>query len=389
MASMTKGATTTLYYYDVNNGRQVKFEQTTHSYKVYPNKFYEEKRSGDKNKYVFLGDLRLLTVTGTSTPVANLNFTDHLNSSSITTDSNGNITNLNDYLPYGTDRVNIKNSAFNPSYKFTDQELDDDSGLYYYGARYYNQYIGRFIQVDPINIISPERYILDPQQLNYYSYARNNPIRYIDPTGNVSIETNENDKTFMTIESGDTLSAISQIFGMDYQSLADQLGITDPNKIHAGDRYDVTPLIALGTAGYFNLKNGITIRVDDPGNNAKNQYHSHVYDRYGNQIASENLDGSKHDKGPNIPEKIKQQLINDKKFQKFEELNKEWQDTHKGDKNNSDTTGGDYNNNSGNGNSTQDNAFLMMLNMINPGFRPIPLKIPEFKLNFFRPVFGL
>ena len=54
----------------------------------------------------------------------------------------------------------------------------DGTGLYYYGARYYDPAIGRFISADII-VQSPA----NPQTLNRYSYCINNPLKYIDPTG--------------------------------------------------------------------------------------------------------------------------------------------------------------------------------------------------------------
>lgn len=62
---------------------------------------------------------------------------------------------------------------------FTDQELDPETGLYNYVARLYDPVIGRFISPDPI---VPDPF--DPQTLNRYSYCRNNPLIYVDPTGN-------------------------------------------------------------------------------------------------------------------------------------------------------------------------------------------------------------
>jgi RHS repeat-associated protein len=61
--------------------------------------------------------------------------------------------------------------------KFTGQRLDQ-TGLYYYGARYYDAGIGRFISPDTI---APNP--MNPQSLNRYSYCLNNPLRYKDPTG--------------------------------------------------------------------------------------------------------------------------------------------------------------------------------------------------------------
>jgi RHS repeat-associated protein len=61
---------------------------------------------------------------------------------------------------------------------FTGQRLDDNTGLYYYNARYYDPTIGRFISADTI-VPNPA----NPQSLNRYSYCLNNPLKYIDPSG--------------------------------------------------------------------------------------------------------------------------------------------------------------------------------------------------------------
>jgi len=66
---------------------------------------------------------------------------------------------------------------------FTGHEYDDATDLYYMGARYQNPEIGRFISQDPVFKNSPEEYLTDPQQANSYSYSRNNPLRFVDRTG--------------------------------------------------------------------------------------------------------------------------------------------------------------------------------------------------------------
>ncbi len=65
--------------------------------------------------------------------------------------------------------------------KFTGQRLDD-TGLYSYGARYYDYTIGRFISADTV-----VQSFSNPQTLNRYSYVTNNPLRYTDPTGHVLV----------------------------------------------------------------------------------------------------------------------------------------------------------------------------------------------------------
>jgi len=84
------------------------------------------------------------------------------------------------YKPFG--EIFADTGAMDYAYKFTGKELDDEAGLYYYGARYYDPFLGRFISPDSI-VPSPG----DPQSLNRYSYCRNNPLNRIDPTGNFDI----------------------------------------------------------------------------------------------------------------------------------------------------------------------------------------------------------
>lgn len=75
-------------------------------------------------------------------------------------------------------------SAFSEQRKYIGEEYDADTGLNYLNARYYSSDIGRFISQDPLLVaVPPKDFLSDPQQLNSYSYARNNPINFSDPTG--------------------------------------------------------------------------------------------------------------------------------------------------------------------------------------------------------------
>ena len=77
-------------------------------------------------------------------------------------------------LPYGATR----SGGVPTDYQFTGQRLDAGTGLYYYGARYYDPVTGRFISADTIVPSAGS-----PQALNRYSYVYNNPMRYADPNG--------------------------------------------------------------------------------------------------------------------------------------------------------------------------------------------------------------
>jgi RHS repeat-associated protein len=101
---------------------------------------------------------------------------DHLGSTSVVTNTSGTEYGRIRYYPYGSQR---DSSGFlDTDKKFTGQRLDG-TGLYYYGARYYDPVIGRFISPDTVGP-SP----LNPQSYNRYSYCFNNPLALIDPTGN-------------------------------------------------------------------------------------------------------------------------------------------------------------------------------------------------------------
>lgn len=106
-------------------------------------------------------------------------FEDHLGTSRVMVQAGQNTACYDaDFYPYGGERVITNSCAQN--YKFTGKERDTESGNDYFGARYYASNLGRFLSVDP----SMESVVLrKPQTWNRYSYTVNNPLRYIDPTG--------------------------------------------------------------------------------------------------------------------------------------------------------------------------------------------------------------
>jgi len=101
---------------------------------------------------------------------------DHIGSSSVITDADGRPQQRLAYMPYGATQAN--SGTLDVRHKYTGQELDAEIGLYFYNARYYDPVLGRFTQADTI-VPNPA----NPQTLNRYSYALNNPMRYTDPTG--------------------------------------------------------------------------------------------------------------------------------------------------------------------------------------------------------------
>jgi len=114
----------------------------------------------------------------TYSPVFYYYHTDHLGSVNVLTDRSGQMVQHFEYTPFGVRAFQDNQNAFAVSDGYTGQTQDADTGLCYYGARYYDAQLGRFIQPDPI-IANMD----DPQSINPYSYVRNNPLNETDPTG--------------------------------------------------------------------------------------------------------------------------------------------------------------------------------------------------------------
>ena len=94
---------------------------------------------------------------------------------------------MNDYFPYGSMRIDEKSSpqdstSSKEQRKYIGQEFDASTGLSYLNARYYDGNRGQFLSQDPV-FWSQNQNLPDPQSLNSYSYAGNNPINWSDPTG--------------------------------------------------------------------------------------------------------------------------------------------------------------------------------------------------------------
>ncbi|QNH16232.1 RHS Repeat protein [Xanthomonas sp. SS] len=101
--------------------------------------------------------------------------TDHLGSTRGLTNASGDLLERYDYTPYGQ-LQNAPSGSTNP-YRYTGRE-EDESGLYYYRARYYSPEMGRFISEDSYGFASGDA--------NFYAYALGNPISYNDPSGHIA-----------------------------------------------------------------------------------------------------------------------------------------------------------------------------------------------------------
>ena len=102
--------------------------------------------------------------------------TDHLGSSSYITNLDGEVVQHIEYVPFGEVFIEERNNIWNTPYLFNAKEFDEETGLYYYGARYYDSRLSLWMSTDPLE----EKY----PNISSYCYSNNNPIKYIDPDGN-------------------------------------------------------------------------------------------------------------------------------------------------------------------------------------------------------------
>ena len=100
---------------------------------------------------------------------------DHLGSSNYITNFVGEVSQHMEYFAFGETFIEEHKNSNNSPYKFNGKELDDESGLYYYGARYYDPRISIWASVDPL----AEKGL----QFSPYCYTFNNPINLVDPNG--------------------------------------------------------------------------------------------------------------------------------------------------------------------------------------------------------------
>ncbi|HOV13774.1 MAG TPA: RHS repeat-associated core domain-containing protein [Spirochaetota bacterium] len=166
--------------YDSNNSNDEEINRNLRpSEKICENpcyKFDSTSDYGSINRYMLSGDLLAGKITKTI-KLDNSTVTkkewyhlDHLNSTKATTDEFGKMSTMYEYRAFGEELKKL--GSGDAKYTYGGKELDDETNLYYFNARYYDATIGRFINVDPIQ-----------DGLNWYVYCNNNPMNRADITG--------------------------------------------------------------------------------------------------------------------------------------------------------------------------------------------------------------
>ncbi len=202
LTQVATGTATTTYAYD-NQNQRVRQTVLGVGTTTYAGKWFDRSATSTQattTAYVFVGDTLVATIVGngiaTSTYYVH---PDHLGSTNIVTNSaSGTAVQTFEYYPYGSERTNSSSGGADVLRGFIGQYTDDVAALSYLNARYYDAAKGRFTSQDPVfkAVGSPDaekiankklqEILSDPQLLNSYNYARNNPIIYSDPAGEIA-----------------------------------------------------------------------------------------------------------------------------------------------------------------------------------------------------------
>ena len=183
LSTVRKNGATTTFVYDGDGGRVKKTvtSGSTTTTTTYIGKLYVCEGTSC-SRLIYAGTQRIALVPmppSGRTPSPSYFHPDHLGSTSVLTNAQGVAEEHNSYRPYG--QLHTHTGTADVAYKYTGQERDPSTGLYFYHARYYDPVLGRFLSPDTL-----VQSLGDPQSLNRYAYARNNPVLYTDPTGHFS-----------------------------------------------------------------------------------------------------------------------------------------------------------------------------------------------------------
>lgn len=218
------------------------------------NKLVAKNQFGTKNKVIIIPYKDLVitvklpkSTTDTSSKSVTYVHSDFLGSPIANSDSSGNITQRYYYQPFGKN-INISTDDIG----YTGHKFDADLGLNYMQARYYDPDVGRFYSNDPVGF-------KDIHSFNRYTYANNNPYKYIDPDGKTSWPVDKNINGQVVITSP---------FGLRFT------GIARASTNHSG-----TDFRAKRGADIRATENGIVKKIGSSG-------------RAGNYILISNTDGS-------------------------------------------------------------------------------------------------
>jgi len=156
-----------------------------------------------------------------------------LDSSSLITNLDSQVVQHIEYVPFGEVFIEERNNRWNTPYLFNAKELDEKTGLYYYGARYYDSRSSVWLSTDPMQ----EKY---PNKTPYH-YCSNNPVNMVDPNGQTdywTVEVNGSKKELKHLGNdgvNDDVNKIAELSKGDVKKLSKSIKNIRNNKASASD----------------------------------------------------------------------------------------------------------------------------------------------------------
>jgi len=200
-------STATQYAYDAKGMRIIK--DGPYGKSIYVDTGYVLSQEYVESNHVFVGNTRVASVVKhreETKPAMYYYASDHLGSSSVLTTSTGSYHERIEYLPYGEVWVEdaVNSNGYTTPYKFTGKELDKETGLYYFGARYYDVRVSRWISPD-------DRFdrMYKTMGLDVYCFVHGNPLLYMDPDGHGTMEFFQAMGNWMNTQGAKATNAIS------------------------------------------------------------------------------------------------------------------------------------------------------------------------------------
>jgi len=221
-ATGVPGSTNETFTYDAENRVNTANANGTITY-IYDGQGRRVEKTASTFSTIYLYDAADKAIVETTVPVTGTSFPtdapvtgteylieDHLGSTRLSMNNQGQVVRRYDFLPFGEEivaGVGGRGADYEPSnyvypttpddvlHKFTSKERDSETGLDFFGARYFSSAEGRFTSPDRSTIPVPVPYadFWEPQTLNIYSYATNNPLSVIDKVGHAKNSSNIKD----------------------------------------------------------------------------------------------------------------------------------------------------------------------------------------------------
>jgi len=211
--------------YKYNDAGQRVIKRGPQGETAYVNQFFVIRNREGGTKHIYAGKTRLVSkLMKQDKPGKNPNgkvplekdlyyyHPDHLGSSAYVSDTQGKLFQHLEYFPFGETFVEQSSNTQRTPYRFTAKEFDEETGLYYFGARYYDPRTSVWQSPDPVllDILSdPKRLSELSKKLALYSYVSHNPVVRIDPDGRDWIKVTGGKVSWYAGKAGDTKKLVA------------------------------------------------------------------------------------------------------------------------------------------------------------------------------------